>query len=237
MPDPEPGQVDLAEQFAAVSRALLAEHDVPATLARIIVMATETIPHCQHAGIDLVEGGVITPVAQSDEVPARFGALQTETGEGPCLDAIRDQEMFLVGHLSEESRWPELAAQAHAETGVQSILAFRLFAGGRTLAALNLYSAELDAFGDHDIAIGSIFAAHAAVALQSARAQQTLEEGLRSRDLIGQAKGILMSRDSIDEDAAFDLLRRASQRLNIKLRDVATQIIESQPPPPAGPRA
>jgi len=226
-------EVELAEQFAALARRLLAEPDVASTLTRVIELATETIPHCQHAGIDRVERRVVTPVAQSDEIPATIGALQSEAGEGPCLDAIAEHAVVVTGHLSQEARWPKLAGPAHAATRVQSILAFRLFTGTTTTGALNLYSGEVDAFGDTEVAIGSIFAAHAAVALEGARERQTLEEGLRTRDLIGQAKGILMSRESIGEDAAFDLLRRASQRLNLKLRDVATQIVDGSPPPPA----
>jgi AmiR/NasT family two-component response regulator len=53
-----------------------------------------------------------------------------------------------------------------------------------------------------------------------------MEEALQSRDLIGQAKGILMAREGITADQAFDMLRRASQRLNVKLRDVAGGIVD-----------
>jgi len=80
-------------------------------------------------------------------------------------------------------------------------------------------------------AVGSIFAAHAAVALSAANQQDQMEMGMASRDVIGQAKGILMARQHIGADEAFDMLRRGSQRLNVKLRDLAAQVATDTSPP------
>lgn len=223
--------VRLAEVFGEVARSLLAERDVEQTLKKIIQLAIETIEHCEHAGVDIIERRRIRPVVQSDETATVFGRIQAETDEGPCLDAIRQEEVFVTGRLSAERRWPALSTCAHDETGIESVLAFRLFAEEETMGALNLYSTQADAFDEHDIAVGSVFAAHAAVALTTAREREHLEEAIQTRDLIGRAKGILMARQSITDDQAFDLLRRASQRLNVKLRDVAGEVITSRAPP------
>ena len=215
-----------AEEFADLARALLEEGDVEHTLQKIVDMAVETVDGCDYAGISLLKGTKgSTPVA-SDEVVRAVDAIQYETGEGPCLDAIRDHEVFETGDMAREHRWPHFATQAHAATGVTSMLCFRLFVAGDTLGALNLYSKAEDAFDEHSRAVGVVFAAHAAIAMSTAIHEEQMDEALASRDLIGQAKGILMAREGVNADEAFDMLRRASQRLNLKLRDVAGGIVD-----------
>lgn len=108
-----------------------------------------------------------TPAA-SDDVPAKVDAIQCEVGEGPCLDAIREHDVFQTDDLANEARWPDFARRAAAESGVASMLAFRLFLEADTMGALNLFSRDTAAFDAEDRAVGSIFGAHAAVALSAA---------------------------------------------------------------------
>jgi AmiR/NasT family two-component response regulator len=110
------------------------------------------------------------------------------------------------------------------------MLGVRLFVEEETMGALNLYAMATDAFDDADVAIASVFAAHAAVAMRSSRREANLERKSETRDLIGQAKGILMSQSHIAEDEAFDLLRRASQRMNIKVTEVARGVVSREAP-------
>src|SRR5277367_4761066 len=98
--------VALAEEFGAIARILIAEADPEATLRRIVSLAVETIDGCEHAGISVIEGSTVTSPASSDEVPAIVDRIQSETGQGPCVDAIKEHEMFQTGRLSEELRWP-----------------------------------------------------------------------------------------------------------------------------------
>lgn len=151
--------------------------------------------------------------------------IQYEVDQGPCLDAIRHLEVFECGRLDREERWPAFSKRACAETGVTSMVAFRLFVDEDTMGALNLYSKAADAFDDESREIGAVFAAHAAVALASARKEEQLEAALSSRDVIGQAKGLLMAREDITSEEAFAVLRKASQRLNVKLRDIADGVV------------
>jgi transcriptional regulator with GAF, ATPase, and Fis domain len=225
------------ETFAEMARALLAEADVQQTLQRIVDLAVETIDGCDHAGITFLKGKQVTTPAASDDVPRIVDTLQYETDEGPCLSAIREHGVFQTGDLGREERWPEFSARAQRETGVTSMLAFRLFVEGDTLGSLNLYSKEADAFDERSRTVGLVFAAHAAVALSTALHDEQMEEALQSRDLIGQAKGILMAREGITADQAFEMLRRASQRLNVKLRDVAGEIVRPSQSPPSAPPA
>jgi GAF domain-containing protein len=229
--DPE---LELAQTFGEIARVLVAEDDPPATLDRIVHLAVETIDNCQHAGITVIDGLRITSPASSDEIPALVDRLQSETGEGPCVDAIRDHAVFYTGHLSSEERWPHFAPRARAESGVESILSFRLFTDDGTLGALNLYSDELEAFGEHDTAVGAVFAAHAAVAWSTAQTIEHLRQGMESRQLIGEATGILMAREHISSAEAFDILRRSSQRLNVKLRLIAERVARPDDIPEAG---
>jgi putative methionine-R-sulfoxide reductase with GAF domain len=120
--------VELAETFAEVARALLGEDDVQATLLKITALAVETIDGCDHAGISLVEGRKIGTPAASDDVPVQVDAIQYETDQGPCLDAIREHETFRIDDLAREDRWPNFSQRAAQDTGVASMLSYRLFA-------------------------------------------------------------------------------------------------------------
>jgi hypothetical protein len=115
------------------------------------------------------------------------------------------------------------------------MLAFRLFVEERTLGALNLYSRHEEAFDAEARAVGAVFATHAAVALSTAQHDAQMEQALAGRDLIGQAKGILMSREGVTADQALDMLREASQRLNMKLREVAERVNDTGEMPPRQP--
>jgi len=227
--------VHVAEAFATVARVLSEDRDdLHRALDKIVHLAVDTLEACEFAGISLVEQGPVTSPASSSDVPRRVNEIQSEVGQGPCLDAIREHEVFWTGDLRQEERWPDFAARAHAETGVCSILSIRLFVEEDTMGALNLYSTAPDAFDDSDVALGVVFGVHASVAMSAARREEGLERKVQSRDVIGRAKGILMAQSGLTDDEAFAVLRSASQRLNLKLRDIAEHIAEQPPvqPPP-----
>jgi hypothetical protein len=162
-------------------------------------------------------------------VPLRLDQIQFEVGRGPCLDTIREHESHLIDDLVSDPRWPEFSARAVRETGVRSMLSFRLFVGEGTLGALNLYSETPGAFDDRAHAVGAILAAHAAVAVTAVQQQdraEHLDQALASSREIGMAMGILMAHYRCTQDQAFLMLRTASHRLNIKLREVAARVVE-----------
>jgi transcriptional regulator with GAF, ATPase, and Fis domain len=227
----EDADLDLAKTFSEIARILIAEEDPQATLQRIVSLAVATIENCEHAGISVIKGRAVTSPASSDEVPAIVDRIQSETGQGPCLDAIREHQVFQTGKLSEERRWPVFTRRAIAESGIESILSLRLFADDTTMGSLNLYSAQIDAFDDRDVTIATVFAAHAAVAWSTSQTIENLKVGLITRQLIGQAVGLLMVRQNMTETAALDALKRASQRLNIKLHQVAERIVHPEGSP------
>jgi GAF domain-containing protein len=223
---------DLTDRLAATARAL-DTGSVHETLQLIVDLAVETVPGCEHAGISLVHGRKVGTPAASDAVALRLDAVQFEVGQGPCLDAMAENQIFKSDDLATEVRWPLFSARASAETGVISMLGLRLFARGRTLGALNLLSSQPAAFGDESLAVGALFAALAAVALNAAQTEEGLQLALKGRDVIGQAKGMLMERHGISEEDAFQRLASASQQLNVRLKAVAESVVLSGDEPPA----
>ena len=110
-------------------------------------------------------------------------------------------------------------------------MAIRLFVEEDTMGALNLYCSAPDAFDESDVALATVFAVHASVAISAARREEGLEQKAESRDVIGRAKGILMAPIRCRDEEAFALLRSASQRMNVKVRDIAQQLVEQKPAP------
>lgn len=219
---------DLAQQLAQVARELLGAGDVQQTLQRMVDLAVATIDGCDHAGLSLVVGGRIETPAHNDRIPEIVDEIQNTTGEGPCMDAIREHEVFETGDLAVEVRWPRFSTEVVERAGVHSALAMRLFTEHDTMGALNLYAEATDAFDDEDRSVASIFAAHAAVALRAAQRQEHLIDAIETRDVIGQAKGIIMTRSGVNDEEAFEVLRDASNRMDTKLREVARRIVQHQ---------
>lgn len=222
----ESHELELAQTFAELARALLAEPDIDAALATIVSSAVDTIPGCESAGVALIEKRKIMTRACSDEMPQRVDLIEYESDQGPCLDAVGADEVVRTDDLTTEERWPAFASRAVEETGVRSMLAFRLFANGDTLGALNLYSKTPSAFNHEAEVIGGVLAAHAAVAMSTTREVDHLRTALESRGVIDQAKGIIMASTGCSPDEAFNILKQQSQALNEKLRDIAAELVE-----------
>ncbi len=221
----------LAAVFADIARHLQAQDSPEKVRERVTRAAVDTVEGCDHAAISVVRrhGGIET-VAATDDVAPRVDAIQYEVGQGPCLDAITEHEVYLIDDLAADERWPPFSHRAAQETGVRSMLSFRLFVEKDTIGALNLYSRRPDAFDEHARAVGTVLAAHAAIAVQGAqqreRAEQ-LDRALESNREIGMAMGVLMAQGRMTQQEAFTVLRRASQHLNRRLHDVAVELVDT----------
>jgi GAF domain-containing protein len=150
---------------------------------------------------------------------------------GPCLDAWRHQKVFRDDSTAEDKQWPAFS-QAALEHGMQCTISFPLGVRGHGIGALNLYAKEPDAFPEEIEQTGMMFAEQASVALANAqlydsayRLTQQLQEALTSRAVIDQAKGIVMARNGVGADEAFQILRATSQRENRKLREIAQELV------------
>ncbi|MBA8827076.1 transcriptional regulator with GAF, ATPase, and Fis domain [Saccharopolyspora lacisalsi] len=192
------------------------------TLALVVAGAVDTVPGAEHAGVSLLRSdGDIVSYTPSSETVSEVDQLQSTYREGPCVTALWDEHTVVVDDLTAEAwRWPRFAPEAAAH-GMVSMLSFQLFTRGDTLGALNLYSSKPASFALEARSLGGLFASHAAIALGGAQHVAQLHQALASRDLIGQAKGMLMERFGLDDTGAFAMLVDSSQQTNMKLVDVA----------------
>jgi GAF domain-containing protein len=196
------------------------------TLDVIVANAAAAHPAARDAGIILYTGGKLVPQATTGRAPQVLDLKQQETGDGPCIEAARNQALVLVADTGDEVRWPQFCAAAQA-CGVGSLLCTPLWVNERNLGALTLYSTKAGAFSPGDTRLISLFGTLAALALAEVQRTDQLREAISSRDLIGQAKGILMERHRLNGDAAFAVLSRASQTVNLKLTEVARHLAET----------
>jgi len=198
------------------------------TLDAAVRLGLELVPSAAYAGITWVQdkNRVTTPAA-SHGVPTRIDELQGEYQQGPCLDAIRKEEVVYTPNLSDDDRWPEWGPQVVRETGVHSMMCFRLFTNGDNLGALNFHATTPDTFTETDHEHGLAFAAHAAIAVSAAIEIEGLREAADARTVIGQAQGVLIERHSISPQHAFTVLARVSAKRELKLRQVAEELVAS----------
>ncbi len=218
---------DLATELSDLARELQEEQDIDNLLKDIVHAALDLIPHVAEASISLVIGrNSVQSRAASGELPRKIDALQSALGQGPCIDAAYVDRIVRVPDLQTEERWPEFA-QAAYDAGARSMLCFQLFVKGDNLGALNLYGEDVDVFDEESEQVGLLVGAHAAVAFSDAQEIGQLTLALDTRDLIGQAKGILMERFKISAQQAFQVLTRASSETQTKLRDVADHLASS----------
>jgi GAF domain-containing protein len=223
-------ELGVAETLAVVAHALAVDSDLTAVILGACRLAVATIEACEHADVMVVApGGTLTVPAATDWVGIRVVSYEEEYREGPCIDAFRNGVLVDAPDLSTEVRWPRFTRRCLAETPVRSGVGLPLLIGDRPPGALDMYAASPHAFYDEDRAVAALFATHAAVAIEAGRERLNFEQALATRDVIGQAKGILMAQSHMSADDAFDLLRRASQRLNVKLTTVAQEIVDKNP--------
>jgi len=197
-------------------------------MQQIVDIAVASIEGCTFAGVSMVRNGrPISPVVSDPEVLS-IDELQYSMDVGPCLEAMRGSEvMVLSPDLARDSRFQPFG-EAAATAGCRAVLAHRLYVDSQSLGSLNLYSDTVEGFSDDDERRAIVLAALASLALHAmllALDHEGLREAVLSRDVIGQAKGILMLRDGLDADGAFAELQRLSQSRNVKLRDVAGSVV------------
>ena len=220
---------ELSDETCEAARVLFGAGDPIGTSKQLLKLSVDTIEGCDFAGVLLINGAEIAVGVASHPPAVEVDSFQRASGEGPGIDAMADLVKVHSDELSHEVRWPAFRAVASA-AGVHSVLAFPIGTDG----TLNLYSRHPGAFDTVGRAKGAILASLAGYALSAARAlgeairrADNLDKGLKGREIIGQAEGILMERERITAGQAFDVLRRASQHLNVKLHVVAQNLVET----------
>ena len=238
----------LVRQFEQLARSLLRADTVAGVLTDVVRVTVEVIPDADLVSMTLrsSDGELHTPV-KTDPVGTELDELQNHYQEGPCFDAARLPDLGYTHSpdLSGTSQWPLFGPEAAAR-GYRSVLSTSLLPDitlPRLSGALNIYSRLPDRLGDEaSLDRALLLATHASLAVANTEAvrlaelrETQLRNALDTRDVIGQAKGILMRSRGITAEEAFDLLRRTSQDLNVKLATLAetitTRHTELDPPP------
>jgi hypothetical protein len=220
--------VQLSQEFAALGRELRGPGDNQAALQRMVQLAVKHIEPCTGASITVVRGGRGSSVATSDPVAATADDLQYELNEGPCVRSAERDANYLLIDVRDDRRWPRFSAALTEHTPYRCVLSYQMIAGDS--AALNLYAERPGAYETDDIDLATVIAAHASslVALSASEDRvANLETALESNREIGAAIGVLMAHHKVTHDEAFALLRSASQRMHRKLRDVASEVVET----------
>ena len=224
---------DLSALHESLSRVVLVDRDLADVLGEITEIGARAIPGSEAASVTLVRDGEGSTAAYRGEMAARAEELQYARGYGPCLDAGRAGLAFVVPDMRSEQRWPDYAA-AVVEHGVLSSLSIPLPFQAVTIGAINHYATRAAAFDEDDVASGEEIADFIAVAVanaqhstRSAEEAAHMRRAMASRATIEQAKGILMERHKVTADGAFTVLTHASQRSNVKLRDVADHLVRT----------
>jgi GAF domain-containing protein len=226
-----PGLVAAVREFTT---SITNPYDPQELLHRLTERTAEVV-RSAGAGIMLaLPRGGLAFAAASEERVTTLELLQGRVETGACHEAYTTDRIVTVEDLTETDAWPEYSTRA-ADLGFRAVLGVPMHASGQTIGVLNVYREAPGPWSPVDIesaeiltAIGAAYVLHA----NELRAQHTLaeqlQEALGSRDVIGQAKGILMARHQVDADAAFDLLRKRSQSVNRKLRDVAKELVDAE---------
>jgi GAF domain-containing protein len=186
------------------------------------------------AGLMLVDGdGVLRSSTVSDRPGGMLEVLQEQFGEGPCVDAFLKDAPVLAGDLAADQRWPSVGPLA-AEHGVRAVLGVPIDLRDGPMGTLNVYAAHPRGWDDSEVAAIQAYTRVIASLLRSAvqahvsgRSATQLQQALDSRSLIEQAKGVLMERRGLDQQAAFELLRTRARSSRRRLQDVARETVGS----------
>ena len=228
----DPAEVEATHlRIAEIVQELYGRDDVDSdtVIAELAEHAAVEVPGAQYAGVTVTRNGrhIDTPAA-THKWPILLDEIQQRHRQGPCLSAAWEEKTIHVRDLETDERFPLYARDVLAETPIRSVMSFQMWIAGETMGALNVYAETPNVFDEKTRAVGLVFAAHSSVAWNAARRDEQFKKALASRDVIGQAKGMLMERYGVNAIQAFDLLRKLSQDSNTPLIQIATDLVEKQ---------
>ena len=228
---------DPATVFSALAEIIYQGPESSEVYAAICVAATLVVTGCDHASLLVRRDSRYVTVGASDRIARQIDDMERLAGDGPCVDAIEEETPQIETDLTTPNQWPHLAARMVAETPVRGAMGFRILVDRRKTGALNLFSDTPNLFDTESAGQAIVLASFASVAINAVAQGEdvsTLRRGLLSNREIGKAVGMLMMLHGVDEQEAFNVLRRYSQELNIKLADVARSVIDSRGKPMFG---
>jgi GAF domain-containing protein len=216
---------DIGDALIKAAREINEPRTLQDTLNTIVEVAARSLPGIDHVGITIASrDGSMETKAGTDQLVWTFDELQYQLGEGPCIHTILAEPVTKVEYACREQRWPRFIPAA-VERGLQAQLGMRLYTETETIGGLNMYSTSAQTIDPDVVHMAELFAAQASMALGRARREEQLTAALQTRTVIGQAIGILMERHGVNEDSAFAFLTRVSSHTNVKLRDIAKEVV------------
>jgi GAF domain-containing protein len=196
------------------------------TLEVIVRSAAEALPTFDHIGVSTIEkDGLIITRASTSPLVVELDDLQYSLHEGPCFSSMDGVDVVPAPRIEDDPRWPTYLPGALGR-GLKSQLGVRLHLDDHgTIGGLNLYSTTSAEIAEEDVIVAAFFATHASLALGKARHFEALNRAIASRQLIGEAIGIVMERYDINDEAAQAFLWRASSHGNTKVRTIAASLV------------
>jgi GAF domain-containing protein len=218
---------ELNAALTHAARTINEARTIEETLQTIAETALISIPSMDHVGVSILDdNGIAVTKAATSELVLELDNLQYSLDEGPCVDSLRGSTVVAAPHIRHDQRWPRYVPEA-VHHGLKAQLAVKLYLGKhRTVGGLNMYSTGSEDIDPQAPGMADLFATHAALALGKAQEIDDLQQALKTREVIGQAVGLLMQRYGLDPDGAFGFLVRSSSHSNTKVREVALQIVE-----------
>jgi GAF domain-containing protein len=222
--------------YASLSRLVYADQPVADTLEKLTVLAKGVLPQTPDVSLTLIEGERAFTAAFAGSLALELDERQYEADHGPCLDAALYGETIHLTVDRADQPYPDLRQAAQLK-GVSHTLSIGLTTGDQVMGAMNIYNSTGRPFSEDGDRIARTFATCAGIVLanveryrQAAARAAQLEDALRSRAPIEQAKGILMTRHGCSSEEAFQMLVRVSQTENVKLRVVAQELVARATP-------
>ena len=222
---------EMLASFRALAEVVYSGESYDSVCDAVCTAAVDLVDGCDHASLMLRrKGRDIRTVGASDDVARQVDELELQAGEGPCVDAVVEAEpdQHFAPDLTSSTKWPTLTRQILAETPVRGMAGFRINQADERIGALDIFSDSPGALTEESLQQISMLVAFAAVALtalQRGEEANTLRHGLESNREIGKAVGLLMALHDIDDARAFDMLAKVSQEMNIKVAEVAAQVV------------
>ena len=222
----------LARTLVELADTLVADFDVVELLTLLADRCVEVLD-VGAAGLMLVApDGDLRVMASSSETMRVLELFELQSREGPCLDCYRTGQPVVNQDLATaDGRWPRFAAEALA-VGFRSVHALPMRLRGTVIGALNLFHVEPGEMRRSDVESAQALADVATIAILQHRAaleaqvlNEQLNHALNSRIVIEQAKGMVAEREGLDMEQAFSMLRNHARNHNLRLVDVARDVI------------
>ncbi|MEJ1194011.1 GAF and ANTAR domain-containing protein [Pseudarthrobacter sp. CCNWLW207] len=230
------GHVAAAEDEHRLLGLVLDSPEITSFLTELAIMTASclsTQDNIIDCGVTVLREKKPAVAASSDARAASLDELQNGFGEGPCLTALHGNTTILIPDLLVEERWHRYT-EAALDNGVRSVLAVPLNLAGEAHGVTNLYSRQPNGFSDLDVLTAENFVANASRSIQLALSMAHLKgvhedllAAMQSRTIIDMAVGVVMAQNGSSQDEAISILTRASNSRNVKLREVASTVVDS----------